>query len=54
KKGERDVDSDWAKLMANSIAGSRDTQSFWLDGMHERSICVTVRLARSVAPSDSG
>ncbi|TFK79825.1 hypothetical protein K466DRAFT_504927 [Polyporus arcularius HHB13444] len=54
KNGAKPVLSDLAELIANSIAGNLLTQSFWLGPIHCRSICSTVRLARSVEPSVSG
>ncbi|KAG2335790.1 hypothetical protein BDR05DRAFT_897747, partial [Suillus weaverae] len=48
------VDSDLARLIVNSIAGSLATQSFWLGAIHDLSICPIVRLARLVAPSVCG
>ena len=54
KKGEYPVPSELARLIANSIAGSRVTQSLWLVDITDLSICVTVLFARSVDPSVSG
>ncbi|KAI0066378.1 hypothetical protein BV25DRAFT_1797298, partial [Artomyces pyxidatus] len=54
KNGENPVVSDLAEFIANSIAGSFDTQSFWSGATHCRSICAIVRFARSVAPSVCG
>jgi hypothetical protein len=54
KNGAKPVLSERAELMANSIAGSLTTQSFWLGSTHCHNIWVIVRLARSVEPSDWG
>ena len=54
KNGANPVLTDRAVLIANSIEGNLATQSVCLLLMHCLSICVTVRLARSVDPSVSG
>ncbi|CAK5277888.1 unnamed protein product [Mycena citricolor] len=54
KNGEYPVVSDRAMFMANSTAGRRVTQSVCLSLTHCLRSCVTVLLARSVAPSVSG
>lgn len=54
KNGANPVLSDRDMFIANSIAGSLETQSFWEGCMHCLIMVVRVRLARSVDPSDSG
>ncbi|KAI0045408.1 hypothetical protein FA95DRAFT_1495461 [Auriscalpium vulgare] len=54
KNGLKPVVSDRAEFIANSILGSFNAQSFWFGEMHWRSICPSVRFARSVIPSDCG
>lgn len=53
KNGANPVLSDLAELIANSMAGIFDTQSFCPGCTHWRIIWVIVRFARSVEPSDS-
>jgi len=53
-KGESNVVSELAKLMVNSIAGSLETQSIWDGDTMDLNIWVTMQLAHSVTPSDSG
>jgi hypothetical protein len=54
KKGAYPVVSDLDMLIANSMAGNFDTQSRCVELIHDHSICLIVRFARSVAPSDCG
>lgn len=54
KNGAKPVLSEREMLMANSMAGSLDTQSFCDGWIHCRIIVVSVQFARSVDPSDSG
>ena len=42
KNGEYPVDSDRARLIANSIAGNLKTQSFWVSPIQDRNICPIV------------